>query len=212
MIKQNKLKLIITSIIILLPILAGVILWDKLPAEIPTHFDVNGTPDQYSSKAFTVFFFPLFLLITHWVCMIGTSFDPKKKNITKKPITLVLMICPVISIFLHTIMYLYALGIKVDVPVIMFLFFGVVFIIVGNYLPKCRQNYTIGIKIPWTLNDEDNWNKTHRFAGILWTIAGFVFLATAFLGSFWIFLPLVLIMVIVPMIYSFILHKKSIDK
>ena len=122
------------------------------------------------------------------------------------------MICPVISILIHTIMYLYALGIKVDVPVIMSLFIGVVFIIVGNYLPKCRQNYTIGIKIPWTLNDEDNWNKTHRFAGVLWTVAGFVFLATAFLGNFWIFLPLVLIMVIVPMIYSYILHKKSIDK
>ena len=89
MIKQNKLKLIITSIIILLPILAGVILWDKLPAEIPTHFDINGTPDQYSSKAFTVFFFPLLLLFIHWVGILATSIDPKKKNVTKKPFSLV---------------------------------------------------------------------------------------------------------------------------
>lgn len=210
MIKQNKLKLIITSIITLLPMLAGIILWDKLPAEIPTHFTIDGTPDNYSSKAFTVLFFPLFLLFIHWLCTIATSFDPKVKNISKKPITLVLMICPIMSIFLHTIIYLFALGIKVDIPIIMCLFFGVIFIIIGNYLPKCRQNYTIGIRIPWTLNDEDNWNKTHRFAGILWTIAGFVFLATAFLGSFWIFIALVIIMVIVPIIYSFVLHKKSL--
>lgn len=209
MIKQNKFKLIITSIITILPMFAGMILWDKLPQEIPTHFAVDGTPDSYSSKAFTVFFFPLLLLFIHWVGILATSIDPKKKNVTKKPFSLVLMICPLMSIVIHTIIYLTALGIKVNVPTIMCLLMGVIFVVVGNYLPKCRQNYTIGIKIPWTLHDEENWDKTHRFAGILWTIAGLVILATSFLGSFILFISTIIAMVITPVIYSFILHKKN---
>ena len=86
---------------------------------------------------------------------------------------------------------------------------GLMFIIVGNYLPKCKQNYTIGIKIPWTLNSEENWNKTHRFAGWLWTICGILIMLTGFLGSFWVFLPIALLMVIVPVVYSYILHRKG---
>lgn len=212
MIKQNKLRLIITSIIIILPIFAGLILWNKLPQEIPTHFAVDGTPDSYSSKAFTVFFFPLFMLFIHWFATIITSIDPKRKNFTKKPIALVTMICPLMSIVLHTIIYLTALGVKVNVPTVLCLFMGALMTIIGNYLPKCRQNYTIGIKIPWTLNDEDNWNKTHRFASILWTICGIVIIATSFLGNFILFMSIIIVMVIVPIVYSFILHKKSIDK
>ncbi len=209
MIKQNKFKLIITSIITILPMVAGVILWDKLPQEIPTHFGIDGTPDQYSSKPFAVFFLPLFLLFIHWLGIFATSIDPKKKNVTKKPFTLVVMVCPLLSIVLHTITYSMALGVEINVPTIMCSLMGVLLVIIGNYLPKCRQNYTIGLKFPWTLNDEENWDKTHRFSGILWTIAGFVVLATSFLGSFILFISTIIVMVITPVIYSFILHKKK---
>ena len=58
---------------------------------------------------------------------------------------------------------------------------GVLFTLVGNYLPKCRQNTTMGIKVVWTLNNEENWNATHRFAGKLWVAAGLLTLFTAFL-------------------------------
>ena len=86
---------------------------------------------------------------------------------------------------------------------------GLIFTIIGNYLPKCKQNYTVGIKIPWTLNSEENWNKTHRFAGWLWTFCGVLIMLTGFFGSFWIFLPIVLLMVIAPCAYSYILHRKG---
>ena len=87
---------------------------------------------------------------------------------------------------------------------------GVVFIAIGNYLPKCKQNYTIGIKISWTLASEENWNKTHRLAGWVWVGGGIVMMLSGFFGILWLtFLP-VAIMVLVPLVYSYILHKKGV--
>ena len=107
-------------------------------------------------------------------------------------------------------MYAIALGKAVDALLLMPLVMGVLFLIIGNYMPKCKQNYTIGIKIPWTLDNEENWNKTHRFAGFLWVICGIAIMITGFLGSFWIFLPIALLMVIAPIVYSYLLHKKGL--
>ena len=80
MIKKNLKVLIITSIIILLPILAGVVLWDQLPDPMPTHWNAAGEIDGWSSKPFAVFVLPLILLAIQWLCMLGTAADPKKKN------------------------------------------------------------------------------------------------------------------------------------
>ena len=210
MIKKNLKTLIITSIIILLPILAGLYLWNQLPEQIPTHWNAAGEVDGWSSKAFAVFGLPGILLAVQWLCMFGTAADPKKANHSEKIMHLVLWIIPVLSIVLGAVTYMTALGADVAVEMIMPLVIGLVFTIIGNYLPKCKQSYTIGIKIPWTLNSEENWNRTHRFAGRLWLVCGLGIMLTAFIGGFWLFLPITLVMVIVPMVYSYVLHRKGI--
>ena len=210
MIKKNLKVLIITSIIILLPILAGVILWDQLPDPMPTHWNAAGEVDGWSSKPFAVFGLPLVLVAAQWLCMLATSADPKKKNHPQKIIYLVLWIIPVMSVVMHTITYLSALGYGVRMEVVMPVFLGLIFTIIGNYLPKCKQNYTVGIKIPWTLNNEENWNKTHRLAGFLWTFGGVAIMLTGLLGSFWVFLLITLPMVLAPVIYSYVLHRKGL--
>ena len=209
MIKKNLKVLIITSVVILLPILAGLILWNQLPEQIPTHWNAAGEIDDWSSKPFAVFGLPAILLAVQWLCVLGTAADPKKEAHPQKVMYLVLWICPVISVLMFTLTYIAALGGQVRMEVIMPIFVGLVLAIVGNYLPKCKQNYTIGIKIPWTLNNEENWNKTHRFAGWLWTVCGIIIMLTGFFGGFWIFLIIVLLMVLAPMLYSYILHRKG---
>ena len=210
MIKKNLRTLIITSIVILLPILAGVILWNQLPEQIPIHWNAAGEVDGWSSKPFAVFGVPLILLAVQWLCMLGTCADPKKNNHPEKILHLVLWIIPVLSVVLHVITYAAALGKEVRMEMVMPVLVGLLFAIIGNYLPKCKQNYTIGIKIPWTLNSEENWNRTHRFAGRLWLVCGIAMMLTGFFGGFWIFLPIVLLMVLAPMIYSYILHRKGV--
>lgn len=209
MIKKNLKTLIITTIVTLLPILAGLILWDKLPDQIATHFNANGAADGFSSKAFSVFGLPVFLAVLHWVCTVATSADPKKKNHSDKMLTLVLWICPLISLLCSALIYTYSMGINVDITLIMMLFFGAMFIVIGNYLPKCKQNYTMGIKIPWTLNDEENWNYTHRISGKIWVAGGVIILLTAVFRQTWIFFVITLLMVIIPFVLSYLFHKKK---
>ena len=209
MIKKNLPKLIITSLVTLIPILIGLVLWDKLPEQVPIHWDINGNVDGYGTKVQAVFIMPLILVFFQWVCAVGTSLDPKKQNINDKIFTLVLWIIPVISLLCNSFVYATVLGHKINVNVIMPLFFGALFIIVGNLLPKCKQSYTMGIKLPWTLNDEENWNKTHRMAGFLWVIGGVVIMASAIFGAFWISLIMLLPMVVVPVVYSYSLYKKK---
>jgi uncharacterized membrane protein len=108
-------------------------------------------------------------------------------------------------------MYPANLGCQLDITFFGELFLGLLFIIIGNYLPKVRQNNTIGIKIRWTLANEENWNRTHRLAGYLWMICGILILIlglTRLLPAGWL-IGLVLIMVLVPCLYSWWLHAKK---
>ncbi len=211
MLKRNKKTLIITCIITLLPMLVGFVLWNRLPDKIAVHFDGSGNADGWSSKLFAVVGLPLFLLGAHVLCALGTMADPKKKNIQDKIFRLILWIVPTVSLVANGAVYLYALEMPVNMTLISHVLLGVVFIVVGNYLPKCRQSYTVGIKLPWTLADEDNWNRTHRFAGGLWMAGGAVFLLMAFLGrnQMWLLFGVMLAMVLIPTAYSFLLYWKK---
>ena len=210
MIKKHWKTLLITSIITLLPIVAGLLLWNKLPEKMPTHWNAEGVVDGWSSKPFAIFGLPGIMLAAQWLCALGTGADPKKANHPEKVLHLVLWIIPVLNNVLLAITYAVALGKQVRIDVILPVLIGLIFTIIGNYMPKCKQNYTIGIKIPWTLNSEENWNKTHRFAGILWVICGILIMLTGIFGGFWIFFGIALLMVLAPMLYSYILHRKGI--
>lgn len=210
MIKKNLKTLIITSIVLLLPILAGLLLWNRLPEQMPTHWNAAGEVDGWSSKPFAVFGLPLILLAAQWLCVLATTTDPKRQNHSEKIYHLVFWIMPVLSIVLHAVTYLTVLGVGVRIEMVMPIFMGLLFVIIGNYLPKCKQSYTIGIKIPWTLNNEENWNKTHRLAGWVWVIGGIAIMLTGFFGGFVAFFVITLVMVLVPAIYSYLLHRKGL--
>lgn len=88
-------------------------------------------------------------------------------------------------------------------------FVGLIFIVIGNYLPKCRHNYTVGIRLPWTLDNEDNWNHTHRFAGYVWIIAGVVTLLSVFLShAAVVWVAAIFVASLSPLVYSFVYAKR----
>ena len=211
MMKANKKTLIITSIVTILPVLIGIICWNRLPEVMATHFGFNNEANGFSSKAFAVFGLPLVLLAELWFGAFVTAHDPKRQNISPKMFSLMLWIAPVISLVAATTIYPVNLGYELDIAFFSELLVGLMFIIIGNYLPKARQNYTIGIKIPWTLANEENWNRTHRLAGYLWMICGILMILislTRFVPAEWL-VGIFLIMVLVPCIYSFWLHAEK---
>ncbi len=211
MLKANRKTLILASIVTILPMLIGIICWDRLPDVMATHFGMNNEANGFSSKAFAVFGLPLVLLAILWLGALVTAHDPKKQNISPRMFSLVLWIVPIVSLVVAAMMYPANLGCQLDVTFFSELFLGLLFIIIGNYMPKVRQNNTLGIKIPWTLANEENWNRTHRLAGYLWMICGILILIlglTRLLPAGWL-IGLVLIMVLVPCLYSWWLHAKK---
>ena len=211
MLKANRKTLVITSIVTILPMLIGIMCWNRLPDMMATHFGINNEANGFSSKAFAVFGIPAFLLAVLWLGAFVTAHDPKRQNIGPKMFSLVLWIAPVISLVAAATMYPVNLGYELDIAFFSELLLGLMFIIIGNYLPKARQNYTIGIKIPWTLANEENWNRTHRLAGYLWMICGILMILislTRFVPAEWL-VGIFLIMVLVPCIYSFWLHAEK---
>lgn len=210
MIKKNFKTMIITTIIILVPMIVGLLMWNQLPDTMATHFGENGEADGWSSKSFAVIGIPLILTALHWFCVFFTGVDPKKDNISDKMMTLVLWIVPVISVFACGSMYVYAFDNTINTTTIGMMLIGCMFLVLGNYMPKMKQSYTLGIKLPWTLNSEENWNRTHRLGGWVYMICGIVVLIAGFVQQFWMVFVAILVIAIVPMVYSYILYKKGV--
>ncbi len=209
MIKKSKWLLLITSIVTLLPIIVGLVLWNELPEQVATHFDINGQADGWSSKTMAVFFLPMLMLIVHWLCAFTTAIDPKKQNISKKVYGVVLWICPFASVIVGVAIYSPYLGVEIDVLLAVNLMIAILFIVLGNYMPKSKRNYTIGYKISWALEDEDNWNKTHRFAGWLWVVGGLVLLANMFFVNMIVMIVVMAVLTVAPVVYSGMYYAKK---
>ena len=203
--------LIITSCIILLQTVVGAALWDRLPERIATHFGMNGEPNGWSSKTFTVFGMPLVLLALHWVCIaLSCSPNHMMKNAHSKLRYVMLFILPATTLLVMVVCYGYALGERLNVTRVSLIFVGLVFAITGNYLPKIRRNYTTGIKLPWTMADDENWNKTHRMAAPIWVVCGLLIVVMGLIGeSTWIAPAAIIAAVLLPTAYSFALYLKK---
>ncbi len=213
-----------TTIVTLLPMAAGLLLWNRLPDTMATHWGINGEPDGYSSKAFAVIGLPLFLAVLHGVCIWATmsgkarvrvgaqllNYAKAAQPISPKMAQLTLMICPAVSLLCGGITLSHALGTPMDVSRIMALFIGALFTLVGNYLPKTRRNGVVGIKLPWTLESDDNWNRTHRFAGPLWMGCGLAVLLCGIIGAGYpLIFAAIAAMVLLPGVYSYALHRQA---
>ena len=209
---KNKKTLILTSIVILLPILIGILLWNKLPDSMAVHFNFDNEADGYREKWFAVIITPFILLAVHLIMAMIIAADPRKKNISSKVYGINIWILPSLSLALAVVIYVYNLGIHFNISLFLGIFLGITYIIIGNYLPKTRQNYTIGCLLPWTYANEENWNKTNRLAGVINIIMGILIIINAAMGLFNIFYSLLVAVIIgslIPLGYSYFLHVKK---
>ena len=208
---KNKKTLVITSLICLLPMLVGALVYSRLPEQVATHFDLQGNPDGWSSRPFAVFGLPAILLAVNLLLPFMLRADPKHENMSGALVNITIWTIPVLSLICSGLTLGRALGYDVRIERVLPVFMGVLFILIGNYLPKTKQSYTMGIKLPWTLASEENWNRTHRLAGFLWVLGGAYFIVMSFIGwSLIAFLIPIALMVLVPTVYSYLLYRKGI--
>ena len=211
MLKKNWLKILISSLITLSPIAFGLIVWDKLPEMMPTHWGIDGNADDMSSRTAAVFTLPLILLVLNFICIITSNFDKRNKGTKVQNISYFLVPC--ISIFTSAIMYSSAFDKSWEFSALIPVFLGVLFTIMGNLMPKVRRNSTLGFKYKWTLQSEENWNATHRFGGKVMVIVGLLIILTAFFPLIPMFITsmtILLTAIIITTVYSYLYYKKEV--
>lgn len=187
-----------------------------LPNEVPTHWGPNGLPDAYGSKLLNVVLFPVLALFIVVIFPILSKIDPKKENYEKFGKSWEIIQFAIIWFFAYIYFVILYLSLYPTQSITPFMLFGLwtLFIILGNYFGKIRQNYFIGIKLPWTLSSEEVWNKTHRFSGKLFVISGIIFLINSFLQIYpiWVFIVSLIIIVLFPLVYAYMSYKKIVKK
>ena len=198
--------LIITSLICLIPIIFGVILYDQLPEQMAVHFGVNNEPNSFAPKEFALFGIPLLMFILQVFCCISSDFMEEKKQ-NKKYITIYKWIIPIIEMVVYLTMLAYGAGIELDMRMIVCITLGIVFTLIGNYMPKTELN-----KLQMNYIRADFWKKVKRPAGYFFVIIGLAFIISAFLNSMvsLILLGIIIVVAILISIYSiYLFYKKS---
>lgn len=212
---KNKFRLRKSSIIsiiasILILIIFNILFYDKMPAELPTHWNFQGQADDYSSKFHAMVVIQGFLVLMNaFLCFMLDS-DPKNNKQYNLVMTISKLSMPAIMLLIYIITVMAGFGREVKVSTILPLFVGLLFIAIGNYLPKTRRNYTMGIKLPWTLNSDENWRRTHRLGGICFIGIGLSLIISIFFKSEVIFLAALIIGGLIPGFYSYYLYTKGI--
>jgi uncharacterized membrane protein len=196
----------------LLPFVYLAYIWNELPKEVPMHWNASGEIDRWGDKS--ELFMMLFMLtgISYFVFLIIPYIDPKQKlqNMGNKLNNLRL----ILGLFMSAlaIYILYSVQQKTSNPVLIFPLIGLLFAFLGNYFKTIKPNYFIGIRTPWTLENEDVWKKTHLMGGKLWFIGGLLMAMTFVLPNtiqFYTFMGITAVISIVPIVYSYLEFKKA---
>ncbi len=208
---KNKIGKYLYWLAAVFPFLLSAAFYSRLPETMPTHWDIQGNPNGYSSRFFAAFGLPAILLICTVFVNFSISADPKKQNIDRSPQMKLISRWLIVIVANVTQASVIAKVLYKDfnISVLITVLVGVVIAVLGNYLPKCKPNYTVGIKLPWTLASEENWRKTHRFAGFVWIVGGIMIAASAFTPYKWLMLVAVVLLSVIPAIYSYYLFRKD---
>lgn len=194
-------------VLLFIPIVIGLFVYSEMPDMMPTHFDFNNEPDSYSSKEFALFGLPLLMIGIYLFTYFIVNADPRRKYQNDKILNVTFLTIPVISILVTLLTISSSRGNTPDIGLWINVLISIIFIFLGNYLPKTKRNYTVGIKIPWTLHSDKVWEKTHRFGGKVFVIGGFIALIMSFISSKIVF-GIYLLVAFIPMIYSYKVYKE----
>ncbi len=196
---------------------AAFCLWARyqLPdAPVATHFSFDGQPDGYMPRDVALAFGPVLMLIFGLLLWVLPALSPKGASLKRSQSVFDAAQLTIIAFLaiVHVVVVLKALGVQLDIVSILSLGAGFLFLIIGNFLPKTRFNYVMGVRTPWTLSDERVWDKTHRLAGPLFMLAGLVVVLSAcLLPQSWqmtVLLGAALSASLIACAYSFIVSKR----
>jgi uncharacterized membrane protein len=193
--------------LVLLAALASLLAYPSLPEVMPIHWNFEGQPDNYWPKLGGLILIPALIAVLAILFPLLKKIDPREKRYQEFAKVWQIFQLAIIGFlsYVHLINIFVTLNPQYNINTLMLIGLGILLLIIGNYLSKIRQNYFIGIKTPWTIDSEEVWNKTHRLGGILFFLAGIVFILEAIFK--WqlliVTLSAIAIAALVPIVYSY---------
>jgi uncharacterized membrane protein len=207
---KQELPLIFT---ILVPFMYLAYIWNSLPAEVPLHWNIAGEIDRYGDKTSLILIPVLLPLLIYVIFLIAPYIDPKDKikNMGNKYQSIKTLLTIFMSMLALFILYS-SKNQSLSNPNYIILAIGVLYIILGNYFKTIKANYFIGIRTPWTLENETVWKETHKIGGKLWFIGGLITVMTSLIlekqPNFIVFMIITGIITLIPVGYSYWKFKK----
>jgi uncharacterized membrane protein len=206
---------IIVLILVVAAVLAGLLLWNKLPDQMASHWDVNDQVNGYMPKFWGVFLMPLVTLGMFVLFLVVPSIDPLKANIAqfREAFNLFIVLIVAFMLYVHGLTLAWSLGnTDFKMSTSMLPAMGLLFIFIGFMLRKAKRNFFIGIRTPWTLSSDTVWDKTHQLGAVLFIASGVLtFIGGVFGGmtAFWfLFVPLIGSTVFL-LVYSYALYQRE---
>lgn len=214
--KSSLLLSLLMYVLMCIPLAYVASIYSSLPAMIPTHFDMNGKPNAFGEKNsiwFTTTLLAVVSLITYILIRNLPKIDPKK-TAGQSP-ELYQKIAATIVVFLSALNLIIAYATQngsVNITNLMLPLMGLMFLVLGNYMHSVKPNYFVGFRLPWTLENEDNWRKTHQLVGKLWVGGGLLITISTLLlppgAGFIVFFSITFIITVIPTVYSYLYFKK----
>lgn len=198
--------------IVVLAIVAGIVVYPHMPAQVVSHWNAAGQPDGTMSKFWGVFLLPLMLAILLVVYLIIPRIDPLEKNIAlfRGAYDAFWLGVALFMAYLYALMLFYNTGSRFDFTIALVPAMALLFWLVGWLMARSKRNWFIGIRTPWTLSDDRIWEATHRLGGTLFRVTAVLMLgALAFPRELiWFVLIPVFVAAVVPVVYSYILYRR----
>ncbi|MBU1238297.1 SdpI family protein [Myxococcota bacterium] len=194
-------------------LLATALLYSRLPSRIPIHWNISGEVDRLGPRPM-IFLLAALPFIIEAVFMVLPMLDPRKANYKKheRAYSALRIAVGMFMVSIHWVTMLYSLGSPVSVSLLVPMGVGILFMVIGNFLPQVKPNWFVGIRLPWTLADDKVWKQTHRLGGWLFTILGVLTLASAIISprvSFIVLLGGIVLLLATTVLYSLTLYRRS---
>jgi uncharacterized membrane protein len=181
---------------VILGFIASAYFYPSMPDQMASHWGIVGEANGYMDKAVAIFLMPVITALIFLLLIVIPRIDPMKQNIQKfwKYYEGMIMLFLIFMLYLHALIIAWNLGYRFSMPQMLAPAFGLLFFYIGILIEHAKRNYSVGIRTPWTLNNDRVWEKTHKLGGKLFKASGII----AMLGVF--FVGQSFYMVIIPVI------------
>jgi uncharacterized membrane protein len=206
---------IVVLFLIVAATLAGLLLWNRLPDPMASHWNINDQVDGHISKFWGVFLLPLITLGMFALFLVIPSIDPLKANIAqfRAAFNLFIVLMVAFMVYIYGLTLAWNLGYtSFKMSGAMLPAIGLLFIFIGFMMRQAKRNFFIGIRTPWTLSSDTVWNETHRIGAVLFMISGALAFIGGFFGgmtAFWLMFAPIIATTVFLLVYSYVLYQRQ---